>query len=66
MKMKSIDKRSMRWSNQKRWGRLQLSLTIYRHITPWAYEPFGPVERHPDRWVIQPSLIYDRKNHQTQ
>lgn len=35
-------------------GRLQLGLRVYRHT--------GVL---PDRWVIQPEIIYDRKRHRT-
>lgn len=33
-------------------GRLQLSLTVYKHVYPTDI---------PDRWVFQTGVIYDRK-----
>ena len=40
------------WLGGKKFGRLQLSLIVYRHH----------YRNSPDRWVIQPCIVYDRKD----
>jgi hypothetical protein len=44
--------KSRHWHFRRRLGRLQVGIHIYKHV----YYPSVT-----DRWVIQPSLIYDRK-----
>lgn len=38
------------WARSVQLGRLRLSYRIYKHIYP----------NSPDRWVIQPEVIWDR------
>jgi hypothetical protein len=46
-----MGERSERWFKQWQIGRLRLSWKIYRHRYAVG----------PDRWVIQPTIVYDRK-----
>lgn len=38
------------WARNVQLGRLRLGYTIYKHVYPTC----------PDRWVIQPEIIWDR------
>lgn len=51
----SADPKVINWN--WRWGRVQLGLTIYRHRCP-ATTWRGAL---PDRWVVHPRFVYDRK-----
>ena len=43
---------STHWNYRVKAGRVQVQLTVMRHRYPMS----------PDRWVVQPHLIVDRKN----
>ena len=53
---------STQWSWHWSFWRLTLELFIYRHETyDFPQVPSKRKKNTPDRWVIKPAIIYDRK-----
>ena len=50
---RSTGNNSDQWSFRWIVGRVQIGCTVFQHHYPV----------HPDRWVVQPSFVYDRKEH---
>lgn len=61
-KHKSLDDDSTQWSWRLSFWRVTLELFVYRHEY-WDFPQYSPKRKKntPDRWVIKPALIYDRK-----
>ena len=53
---------STQWSWRWSFWRLTLELFVYRHETyDFPQVPSKRKKNTPDRWVIKPAIIYDRK-----